>query len=176
MKRIITGIFLVISFCINAQNEFTSLKLRHIEGIKALDFHYGKSDYGMFGSIGYTYYYSDKYFISPLLNYEQGKKGLTNFQNYNIQINSHHTVLKLGDALFFNLKYGGQAGLEKCQGFENIKEQIKYTYGLNAGIQIEWYLINRIALLGLAEQQYNFNSNLGSLHYRYGLGLRFTIN
>ncbi len=171
--------FLLITSSLLSQisrgQEISFLKIRHIAGFTGLDLSGGYAGKGVYFNAGYNKYLSDKLIFSSAFNYEYGKIGISDYANYALHFGLNNTIFKIHENLFLNIKYGGLLGIYTGENTYLEMKQSNFNYGLVAGINSEIYLLNRLALLITAEQQYNFADKFGGFHYQVGAGLRFYL-
>lgn len=87
------------------------------------------------------------------------------------------------DRFFISIGGGGLVGYEIINGgndkLENgalINGKNNLIYGGYVGAEINYYLSDTVALVGVVNEFYHFNSDLGNNLFYGGLGLKFTLN
>lgn len=171
MKKIL--LIIITLFIIN--NVHTQ-SLRHVEGNVALDATIHITDYAPAYSLVYTHFFKDDVLFKVKLNYEKGIIGTSNYTAYLLSPTVAHTPLKIKSSLFFNFELGGIIGVEQASNPEYVEKFNNLIYGLNGGIEIEYYFINNIALLMNFNELITQNSKFGNARYQVGFGLRLIIN
>lgn len=170
MKYIIICFFYFSSVCIlHAQG------LRHVKGNLGIDatIHLTKFDPAF--SIGYANYITERWIQKTKFNYEKGKIGSSNYQTFFIIPTVSYSQLNIKSIVFFNLEFGGFIGIETSENSEFIKNETVLLYGINAGIEIEYFIINKLAIISNINELISFSSKFGNYRYQLGIGVRFFI-
>lgn len=152
-----------------------NLQIRHLKGMKSLNLQYGWAMYGNYVNIGYGHLLKDRLMFNVDLNYEYGKIGFSHYDYKNVKLGLMHTVYKIKNTVFMNVAYGGIAGVIQSKNEEIFQSEKKFNTGLYGGVNGEIYIVNKVSLLLMAEQQYNFMDKFGKWHFHLGGGLRFYI-
>ena len=166
-------LFIIIALFII--NNAHSQSLRHVEGNVAIDVSIHKTDYAPAYSLVYTRFIKDNVLLKAKFNYEKGIIGRTNYTAYILTPTIAHTPLKVKSSLFFNFEIGGIIGVEQASNPEFVEQYNTIIYGVNGGVEAEYYLINNIALLLNFNELITQNSKFGNARYQIGVGFRIII-
>ncbi len=172
------GLILAFSF-LNAkgqEQEKVTLKLRHIKGSQGFDMGGGVTKFGNYYQLSYYYFFQDKYFIKPTLSYEAGKIGLTKYSEYSLMLNFERCFVKYRDFIFLN---GGLAPVIQLQNTSNevlSQSDTYFPYGISADINLEIFVLSKVALFGSLSEIYCPNDKFGNFRYLLGGGLKINFN
>ncbi len=101
---------------------------------------------------------------------------MTDYKDYNLMFSGQYTLLHLRDFIYLNARLGLLAGFESVNNEDLAINESYFVYGVFAGPEVEIFIIDKMALIFDVNQQYNFKSKLGTLHYQIGGGIRLLIN
>ena len=178
-KYFLSVLFLVLSFLIvkgQEQDEKVRLKLRHLKGVQGIDLGCGITKFSSYYQFSYYYFFSDKYFIKPTLSYETGKIGLTNYNEYSLFVSFERCFVKLKDFVFIN---GGLAPVPQLQNTQNdvlLKNETFFPLGVSADINVELFVLNKLALFGSFNEIYSPKDKFGNFRYMVGGGIKIDLN
>ncbi len=166
---------LVLIITLFILNNIQAQKLRHVEGNVAIDVSIHLTDYAPAYSLVYTHFFKDDMLFKVKLNYEKGLIGLSNYTAYLLSPTVAHTPLKIKSSLFLNFELGGIIGVEQASNPEYVEEYNTFLYGVNGGVEAEYYFLNNIAVLLNINELITQNSKFGNARYQIGFGLRLII-
>ena len=158
------------------KEEKIKLKLRHIKGVHGIDIGSGITKFSSYYQFSYYRFFSDNYFIKPSLSYEVGKIGLTKYNEYSLFVSFERCFVKLKDFVFIN---GGLAPVMQLQNSQNDVLEKSGTYfplGVSADVNIEVFVLNKVALFGSFNEIYTPNDKFGNFRYLFGGGLKIDLN
>lgn len=180
-KLLIIGLF-AFSIGAKAQGDL-NLQLRHIKGIKGLDFigGIGKDCYNV--EISYFNFLSDVFYLRTSLNFEKTTFPSVVLNDYVFKPSLNYTLFKLGQSVFVNAEAGAFAGIESNTQYVPADNKTyiypaagKLIYGGVLGANIEVYLNGNVSLIGSILQYYIKGSDYGNWKYQLNGGFRFIIN
>jgi hypothetical protein len=181
-KRLII-VLLGFSLSCQAQDEL-DFKLRHVKGIKALDFDGGMgADNSWNVEIALTKFLSGSCFFKTGFNFEKTPFPSVTLTDYCLRPSVNYTIFKLGTNIYFNGEAGLFTGFENNTAF-NPSDDVTYVYpaashfiyGYFAGGNLEIYMNGNAALISSIEQLYLIGSAFGDLKYQLKAGFRFVLD
>lgn len=162
IKQIITTsiIFILSSYHTKAQG--------HIPQTPAVSFSFGKSSFTTVLGAGYSYFISEKTFISGQLNYEYGEAHQFKFQSVSTDIIANHSFLNLNGNFYLN------AGAGLSLAYESLQPDATkgFNYGGLIRGEVETFITDAISVSLWGDQAFLAKKDIGNLRARYGLGLR----
>jgi hypothetical protein len=181
MKTGLTALLLFTSILITSAQE--GISLRHIEGIKAIDFTGGIGKNCFNAEIGYVHFVSDIFFFRVTGNFEKTSFPTITLSDYALKPSVDYTLFKLGENVFINTEVGAFAGVEsntEYKPLDNITYDYpvanKFIYGGFLGANLEIYINANVSLFGTFQQHYIVGSDYGNWKYQLNAGFRFILN
>ncbi len=169
----------VLVYKANAQEMLT---LRHIKGIRSVDFTGGVGQNCVNGELRYAKFLSSNIFIQLAGNFEKTKFSLSTLTDYTLKASACYSLFKVGENVFINCEGGLFGGFERNEEYKsedrsfNYLTQNKFVWGGFIGGNIEIYLNSNVALIGHFQQHYINSSDFGTLKYQINGGFRFILN
>ena len=182
IKYFLTISFIAFGFLIaksqegGDKEEKIRLKLRHLKGVQGIDIGGGITKFSNYYQFSYYYFFSDKYFIKPSLSYEVGKIGLTNYNEYSLMVSFERCFVKFRDFVFIN---GGLAPVPQIQNTQNDvleKSGTFFPLGVSADVNVELFVLNKVALFGSFNEIYTPKDKFGNFRYMLGGGIKIDLN
>lgn len=159
----------------NPENDFKKLKMRHVMKQQFLD---GRCLYAHLGpafELNYGYLITDDLQFHIGVNYEQGKINFSSFEYENLKLGVSYSVFKINRSIYINPDLSAFVGAMKATNSDLQVKDNYFNYGLSGGMNIEAFVLSKVSLLFIGEEQYNFKDKFGKWHYNVGVGIRVYI-
>jgi hypothetical protein len=168
---------LIILYCLLTLSFSTTIgqDLQHIKGLRADDisFYMTKQGYGF--RAGYTMFFSTKFNLPMLFDYETGTVGYTKYSRYSLNFQPGYTILKPFKNDYLTAYIPVLAGIESLSTDELTTKQNSFMYHVGVGINNELNISSALAILIFFDQMVIGQSKLGTRYYSVGAGLRIKI-
>ncbi len=173
---------IILTTVAEAQDD-SRVQLRHIAGIRTIDFTGGTGLNSRNGELSRCKFYSPIFFLRTAFNFEKTNFPSTVLSDYSLKYSANFTVVKLSDKLFVNAELGFFSGLEGNTAYSPADDPTflypaatVFIYGVFAGGNLELYLNENVALVGSIQQWYMLGSAFGEWKYQMNGGFRFILN
>lgn len=157
---------------------FSSYGQRQLKGMKGIYLQGGISQLGTFGKLGTTFITGGKTFATGDFMVETGTVRSFKFQTYNLTGTFYYTPLKLKDRFFVSPGAGITASVSSVKAVEisesgTPSDLTQYNYGILGSLQLDYYLSNKLVLMGNADQRYYISNKFGTMAWFAGAGLKY---
>lgn len=162
-----------------------ALAQRHIKHISTWSAQVGRSEQGHYYELGYSTFLTNRTALRLSGLYERGlyERGLLgaagNYLSYGGRVFVAPQLLQLGEFAYMHLLLGGAGNYElggkqpTSDGLGTERRQ-RFTYGPQAGAEVDFFLGNRVSIAATATKGYLFNNPLIDRWPGYaGVGLRY---
>lgn len=173
--RKITVLLLILLTASQVDSQELKLNVKHVKGQKTIDIAGIATFTGFGGQITYGKYTSNKLITTIGVEYEQGSVNYTDYLMSAIDGGGMYTFAKITPDLYLH-----GLGLLKI-GFENLQnEELKtkdsnFIFGVSVGLNLEYYITNKIGVAITAEQIIYMISDLGNQYPKFGVGIKFVL-
>lgn len=159
---------------------FANAQIRHVEGIFAVEALGGMSQYGYYGGLGASYYFSRNFYLKATLNYEKKEKeeigGITRTQTgYYMDIPAAYTLFSISDIFYFNVVGGVTLGVYNENDIGSFEIPSSFKYGGMLGGEMEIFINSKIAVLINGNVKYLIGTAFGSKRSYYGIGIKYSF-
>lgn len=160
----------------------------HVQGQKMIDLQYGfttKSSRAIQSNFTTTLNRAQSLRFG--LTYEKGVIGSFEFDEVRLSNRFSHVIVNVNDRLFIGGIGGIQLGYNSNKSWigENLDEgptkesyleqKGHYLYGVSLGLEIEYFIFNRVAVIAECSEHFSFNSAFGRFHLIGTGGLRYAF-
>jgi hypothetical protein len=132
-----------------------------------------KQGYGF--RIGYTMFFSNRINLPVLFDMENGVVGYTKFSRYSLMVQPGYTILKPFKNDYLTAYIPALAGFESLKSDEVTTKQSFFMYHVGVGINNEYNISSKLAILLFFDQMVIGKSKIGTRYYSTGIGLRIKI-
>lgn len=170
MKKIYFIVLFLFPIILNAQGVI------HIKGQKNINISGGITGLGKFGNVGYGQQISNLLNITGELQFEKAEFNATPFSIYKIVGTTNFNLYNLKQKLFIIASTGLFANYGVINNFEGLKSDqasTGYNWGLVGGVELEYFMLEKIVLFSNFRQSYLFADFLGNKTYTVGVGLKY---
>lgn len=157
-----------------------ALAQRHVRHISAWSAHYGRTEKGKFYEGSYLNYLTDKLSVRASGLREFGdQEGRGKYAAFSVRGFLAPQFFRIGEFAYFHLLLGGAASYERTgedSGGEgsNSGRRERFTYGPQAGAEVDFFFGNRISLVATGIKGKTFNkTHLDEWPGFVSLGLRY---
>jgi len=149
--------------------------LQHIKGLRTDDISVYMTKQGYGFRLGYTMFFSTKFNLPLLFDYETGTVGYTKYSRYSLNFQPGLTILKPFKNDYLTAYIPVLAGIESLSTEELTSKQSSFMYHIGVGLNNELNISSAIAVLLYFDQMVIGQSKLGTRYYSAGVGLRLKI-
>jgi len=158
-----------------------ALAQRHDKHVATIGGHFGRSEKGEYAELSYLPYLSNHVALRVSAVYEYGTlPGRGKYASWNGRAFFAPQLFRLGEFAYVHLLVGGGAGYEQTnlKGSGDLpadtKTPARFTFGPQAGLEIDFFLGNRFSLVATGTKSYLFhNPLLDEWPGHAGAGLRY---
>ncbi|RAK62433.1 hypothetical protein [Hymenobacter edaphi] len=140
---------------------------RHVQHISSWGAHLGRSEKGSYYELSYTSMLTNHLALRASGLRETGTlDGRGEYVGYAGRLLLAPQLFRLGEVAYVHLLLGAGAGYERTDENgtselpSNAKQPQRFTYGPQAGAEVDVFLGNRFSLVGTATKGYLFNNSL----------------
>lgn len=156
------------------------LAQRHNKNISAWGAHYGRTEKGNFYEGSYTNYLTDKLSVRASGLRDFGTwRDTAEYAAFSGRVFLAPQLFRIGEVAYFHLLLGGVASYERTQEIRTGEEtdetrRERFTYGPQAGVEIDIFFNNRISVVGNGIKGKTFNrSHIDEWPGFVSIGLRY---
>ena len=154
---------------------------RHVKHISSWGAHLGRSEKGDYCELSYTSMLTNRLALrSSVLRDAGNMAGRGEYSSYVGRVLLAPQLFRVGEVAYVHLLLGAAAGYERTgengttELAADAKEPQRFTYGPQAGVEVDRFLGNRLSLVATATKGYLFNNPLLDQGPGYaGAGLRY---
>ncbi|GAB3244045.1 hypothetical protein GCM10027346_41320 [Hymenobacter seoulensis] len=140
---------------------------RHVQHISSWGAHLGRSEQGDYYELSYTSMLTNRLALRASALRDAGTlSGRGDYCSYVGRVLLAPQLFRLGEVAYVHLLLGGAAGYERtgqngtAEVVPDAKEPQCFTYGPQAGAEVDCFLGNRLSLVATATKGYLFNTPL----------------
>jgi hypothetical protein len=140
---------------------------RHVKHIASWGAHLGRSEKGDFYELSYTSMLTNRLALRVSGLHDAGNlSGRGEYVSYVGRVLLAPQLFRLGEVAYVHLLLGAGAGYERTvenatsEPAPDAKEPQRFTYGPQAGVEVDCFLGNRLSLVATATKGYLFNNPL----------------
>ncbi|KAA3435961.1 hypothetical protein [Rufibacter hautae] len=151
-----------------------ALAQRHVKHISAWGVHYGRTEMGKFYEGSYINYLTDKLSVRVSGLREFGDLEVGEYSAFSGRGFLAPQLFRIGEFAYFHLLLGGAASYERTGEGSNSDRRERFTYGPQAGAEVDFFFGNRISLVATGIKGKMFNkTHLDEWPGFISLGLRY---
>ena len=151
----------------------------HIKGIQGVQLDAGINgmNAGINVNLGYVRFFHPKWHYGVLAGYDQSVENDITYKAYSLKPRLYYAAYSFAEKLFVNALAGSFLSHEQF-AFENPEEGVSpspLAYGVEGGVQLEYYLSSNVSLILEGTQGLNFGKAKGG-RYQINFGMRYFLH
>ena len=171
---------LLVALLLTGTGAVPALAQRHVQHISSWGAHLGRSEKGTYYELSYTSMLTNRLALRASGLRETGRlSGRGHYSSYAGRVLLSPQLFRLGEVAYVHLLLGAGAGYERTGEHAparpaDARPPQRFTYGPQAGAEVDCFLSNRLSLVATATKAYLFNDPLLDQWPGYaGAGLRY---
>jgi hypothetical protein len=169
-KSLLPVIFLALAFVPG------HAQIRHVRGIKSVDFGYLKSKHGVGAAFGYARYYSNSVYGKAVVSVELGQDAGMSYRSVFLDIMAARTFVHRGHSIYVNAVGGITAAMDAVvRGGEQFGIGSEFKTGALFGLEAECFISDRLVLVLGWNQRVLIREAFGNYRWYGQGGFRFNF-
>lgn len=174
MKKI-TLLVLLSLIALSGKTQDFQLSINHVKGQQAINGFGFVTFNGFGGQINYEKFKTNKLILNAGIEYEQGNVDFTDYQLAAIYGGGGFTLAKLTKDFYLHGTGSIKLGFENLKSQELNQTEANFIVGAIIGINIEYYITNKIGTILYVDQIIYMLSDLGNQYPKFGIGIKYVL-
>lgn len=154
---------------------FSTLSLRHYQGLRALELNGGVTQFGSYYGLGFSQYINSNSYYKASVFSEVGEANEVEYRNFGADMIYNYTLINLANTFFLNGGLGATVGWDQVTNTEVLDVESQVNTGGLINAEAELFFGNKLAIVLQANQRILLKATHGDRRWFAGLGLKYTF-